>query len=1102
MSVSGTLIYTFTYTGSGDDVSTYVPIVNADTSFTFGTPTYTPSTTPATSDAVTVEIPFVFTDNGTTNDGLNFSSVNPFYTTSTTDLTITQFGSIPLARNGYQFQNLTSLTFTASDAPIILSNTSLSWCFGGCSNFNSSINGWTTTTVTDTSQMFRSCSAFNQELTIDTSSVTNMAGMFFSAPTFNNGGASGTSLEPLMLDTSSATNLSAMFYFCGAFNQPVSNFDTSNVTEMNNMFFYATAFNQSLSTFDTSLVTSLNNMFANASAFNQSLNSWNTSNVTTMDNMFDSSAYNQPLNSWDTSNVTSMMSTFSNAQQFNQPLNNWNTSNVTQMFDLFRNATAFNQNIGSWNTFSVTNMGRMFNGASAFNQNIGSWVTLSVTNMNSMFNGSTAFNQDLSGWYVPAIPSLPTDFATGAGFESTTAYYPNFGQYPDGFVYSFTYTGAGTDDLSTQLPLIRTGELVTGTIAYYPSATPASGSNVTIIIPFTFTDNGTTNDGLKFSSVNTFYADSTTGLTINQFGSIPLARDGSQFIQTSLTAFTASDTPTILSNTSMDSCFRYNYFFNSSINGWNTTNVTNMTNAFADMFTFNQELTFDTSNVTDMSYMLSGCNSFNNGDSSNVATKPLMLDTSSATVMTDMFRSSPSFNQELSNFNTSNVTNMSGMFQGAASFNQDVSSFDVSNVTDFTSMFFSATAFNNGDTPGSSNNPLTWTTTLASSFQSLFQATQFNQDVSSFDLTNVTNLAGTFNNCPFNNNSANNWNTSSVTTIDSMFYENSVFNQNISSWNTSNVTNMYCLFYSASAFNQNIGSWNTGNVTNFNGTFYLATAFNNGDTSGSSNNNLNFNTSSATTMERMFWSASAFNQNIGSWNTVLVTTMDNMFNSATVFNQDLSSWSVEIIPSLPTGFATGAGFESTTAYYPLFGEAPPPPPPCFKEGSKILCLVDGEEKYVPIENIRRGHLVKTFACGFKKVEVIGKSKLYNPANKLFSKRRLYKYSHAAHPEIAEGDDLIITSCHSVLVNKITAELREQIIELFGEIYVTEAKYRLPACLDVSAAPYEEEGVFTIWHLALENEVYNKNYGVYANGLLVESCSIRFLKEFSGMELIE
>jgi len=37
---------------------------------------------------------------------------------------------------------------------------------------------------------------------------------------------------------------------------------------------------------------------------------------------------------------------------------------------------------------------------------------------------------------------------------------------------------------------------------------------------------------------------------------------------------------------------------------------------------------------------------------------------------------------------------------------------------------------------------------------------------------------------------------------------------------------------------------------------------------------------------------------------------------------------------------------------------------------------------------------------------------------------------------------------------------------------------------------------------LENENYFHNYGIWANGLLVETCSKRYLTELSNMELIE
>jgi hypothetical protein len=78
---------------------------------------------------------------------------------------------------------------------------------------------------------------------------------------------------------------------------------------------------------------------------------------------------------------------------------------------------------------------------------------------------------------------------------------------------------------------------------------------------------------------------------------------------------------------------------------------------------------------------------------------------------------------------------------------------------------------------------------------------------------------------------------------------------------------------------------------------------------------------------------------------------------------------------------------------------------------------------------------------------------------------------------------------------------EKVIEVNGGIYLTNDKLRLPACVDERATVYETPGNYTIYHLALENDDYYANYGIYANGLLVETCSKRYLKELSNMTLI-
>jgi hypothetical protein len=146
-------------------------------------------------------------------------------------------------------------------------------------------------------------------------------------------------------------------------------------------------------------------------------------------------------------------------------------------------------------------------------------------------------------------------------------------------------------------------------------------------------------------------------------------------------------------------------------------------------------------------------------------------------------------------------------------------------------------------------------------------------------------------------------------------------------------------------------------------------------------------------------------------------------------------------------------------------------------------------------------LVKTLKHDFKPIEMIGKSEIYHHALQERIKDQLYKCSKNEYPELFE--DLIITGCHSILVdNFVDEDQRNKTIDLLSKIYVTDNKYRLPACLDDRASVYETPGIYTIYHLALENESYYGNYGIYANGLLVETCSKRYLKELSNMTLID
>jgi len=193
-------------------------------------------------------------------------------------------------------------------------------------------------------------------------------------------------------------------------------------------------------------------------------------------------------------------------------------------------------------------------------------------------------------------------------------------------------------------------------------------------------------------------------------------------------------------------------------------------------------------------------------------------------------------------------------------------------------------------------------------------------------------------------------------------------------------------------------------------------------------------------------------------------------------------------------YPNGSVLNSDGSYY-LY-----PSTPCFLEGSTILCQVDGDEKYVPVEQLKNGTLVKTSLNGYKPVVLIGKGTMKNPGNNERTENRLYKCSTVNYPELKQ--DLYITGCHSILEYPITDKQKEDTIKYIGKLFVTDKKYRLMACVDERAEPWNSEGTYKIWHFALENSDDGMNYGVYANGgLLVETCAIRLLKNKSNMLIL-
>ena len=253
---------------------------------------------------------------------------------------------------------------------------------------------------------------------------------------------------------------------------------------------------------------------------------------------------------------------------------------------------------------------------------------------------------------------------------------------------------------------------------------------------------------------------------------------------------------------------------------------------------------------------------------------------------------------ELETTCTSGISDMSGVFK-SSSFNGDISSWDVSSVTNMGELFFGSSSFN-GDISS-------WDVSNVTHMNYMFSSTiNFNQDIGGWDTSSVTDMSGMFKRAESFNQDIGGWDTSSVTDMSSMFEGAESFNQDIGGWDTSSVTDMSSMFssyYSPTSFNQDIASWDTSSVTDMSSMFR----------SSSFNQDIgSWDTSNVTDMSFMFegvlFSNFSFNQDIGSWDTSNVTDMSGMFSFAYDFDQDIGNWDVSSVTEMRWMFCVAYSF--------------------------------------------------------------------------------------------------------------------------------------------------------------------------------------------------
>lgn len=197
------------------------------------------------------------------------------------------------------------------------------------------------------------------------------------------------------------------------------------------------------------------------------------------------------------------------------------------------------------------------------------------------------------------------------------------------------------------------------------------------------------------------------------------------------------------------------------------TNVGSMFNNCTKLKTVVIGTNFDTSNVSNFSYMFNGTTVLESLDEENlkVTDKATSVgsmfrrcalseinvdswDTSNITDMSYLFANTKCTELDLSNFNTSNVTNMSGMFSGCSLNTIDVSSFNTSDVTNMSFMFNSIKCnsldISNFDTSNVTNYQDMFSNT--SPLKTVYASESFNPktyNMRTFEISGVKGGAGT-----------------------------------------------------------------------------------------------------------------------------------------------------------------------------------------------------------------------------------------------------------------------------------------------------------------------------------------------------------------------
>lgn len=720
--------------------------------------------------------------------------------------------------------------------------------YGGTIDFSaSSADAWNI--MTEDSTEFGKNLAVQHDLVIVPPGFKLKSGYAaFSTSVFNDANALAD------LDVSGVSDMTSMLtsVTCTAGSFNLANWDVSSVTNAYGMFA-----NAKLGKVDTTnwvfRPKKVNNIFCNCD-MEIDANSWDLSQVTELQHIFSGSYHSDKIkiDKWDVSNVRNFKCCFQQAD-INQDLSGWDVSSGTDFTSMFAWARSFNYSLNDWDVSKATKMEQMFNSATNMGSDISLWCTPKINSEPVRFADGTKMQpEQLPPWTYckgKVIQELTiADADTGntvlAGplatfYVSKTAKYDPPAQEADKFTWYKNKYEAGTPEADSlelkdwelykedATSITTTQSDVNHAFVVKQENGPAFVYSNEMVPALTFPSgphvyfgvaNGTARLGVYLAdylhtNTNTkqsFYKFENGAWILKE--SIPDTRStGDSYIELDEGLWA---TPAVANfegwYTAWDPRWRCDRGVDFKIAEFShMEHINNCASLFAELDTFNQDLSWWVCKPRVANRMFKSCHKFN---------QPVdHFDMSECIGLWRIFEECYEFNQPVNSWDVAKVTNAKYAFNHCRKFNQSLAGMNWATCYELMGLMYKCPEF---------NSPIGNITILpGQSAEDMFQGcTKFNQPILGLDVSGATNLRYMFFGCKDFDQSLENFNPASATTMQGTFADTSI-NQDVSHFDTSQVVMMRDVFSGSAPFNQDISNWDMTNVEDVSYIFNNCTSY-------------------------------------------------------------------------------------------------------------------------------------------------------------------------------------------------------------------------------------------------------------------------------------